>query len=168
MCLPYSGLMKKKSFCQHGNPQMQAEAGRGHVRHAHCSTFRPFALTERRPERASYSKYFYPAEELTCTVTTQSSACVEMHSTKPVSLSVKIFGAVGSASVTDSTISSKRFCRTARISITLPWSNPLTTGIAWQMSLKSAVGCFALRIQAPSVKPHGMRVRKMDLIDRPC
>ena len=37
--------------------------------------------------------------------------------------------------------------------ITLPWSNPLTTGIAWQMSLKSAVGCFALRIQAPSVKP---------------
>ena len=40
--------------------------------------------------------------------------------------------------------------------------------IAWQMSLKSAVGCFALRIQAPSVKPHGMRVRKMDLIDRPC
>ena len=80
----------------------------------------------------------------------------------------KIFGAIGSASVTDPTISSKRFCRTARISITLPWSNPLTTGIAWQMSLKSAVGCFALRIQAPSVKPHGMRVRKMDLIDRPC
>ena len=90
---------------------------------------------------------------------------IDLHSD---SLSVKIFGAVGSASVTDSTISSKRFCRTARISITLPWSNPLTTGIAWQMSLKSAVGCFALRIQAPSVKPHGMRVRKMDLIDRPC
>ena len=54
--------------------------------------------------------------------------------------------------MTDSTISSKRFCRTARISITLLWSNPLTTGIAWQMSLKSAVDCFALRIQAPSVK----------------
>ena len=68
----------------------------------------------------------------------------------------------------DNFIKAKRFCRTARISITLPWSNPLTNGIAWQMSLKSAVGCFALRIQAPSVNPHGMRVRKMDLIDRPC
>ena len=33
--------MKKQSLCQHGNPQMQAEAGRGHVRRTHYSAFRP-------------------------------------------------------------------------------------------------------------------------------
>jgi len=83
----------------------------------------------------------------------------------------KISGAVGSASVTDSTISSKRFCHTVRIPITLPWSNSLTTGIAWQMSLKSAVGCFALRIQAPSVKPTSnppMTVPTLNILPSDC
>lgn len=83
----------------------------------------------------------------------------------------KIFGVVGSASVTDSTISSKCLCRTVRISITLPWSNPPTTGIAWQMPLKSEAGCFASRIRAPSVKPTSnppMTVPTLNILPSDC
>lgn len=90
---------------------------------------------------------------------------------KAVSLSEKISGAVGSASVTDSTLSSKCLCRTVRISITLPWSNPPTTGIAWQMPLKSEAGCFASRIRAPSVKPTSnppMTVPTLNILPSDC
>ena len=89
----------------------------------------------------------------TCIVTTQSSACVEMHSTRPGELVGKNIwcGLVSIRDGLDSFVKAllpycQDFDHVAVVESTY-------NCIAWQMSLKSEVGCFALRIQAPSVKP---------------